>query len=695
MAVEKTEGFDNNTGVNMPDDMSPGVVPPLPPGAPVEVRDAHWRKYVYLGEHQLQLTIRAVLIGGILGGLMSITGLFITLKTGWGLGLTIIATLGSYAVMNVLTNMTKGGIRHFTMLENNCMTSTATSASASTGMTIVACFGGLLLVAPDTIDPKAVHNPHWLAMGSVVFFTAMLGICIAIPIKRRMINDEDLAFPSPRAGAEMLRSLYADGREGMVKARALFVALAIGGLVGLFRGWETLSEGFAKLHANVAAKNPEAGLAKFAHAMESFCKSVPSIPDNLAIRTPDALGFKGAKLNGLAFEPSLLLTAVGMIVGLRVAVSMFVSSIILYFILAPQLFHADEMARAALAGTEAASHFKAAMEVKNGVISPMSWGLWGGTALLIASSFTSLVLQAKALSRSFTGVFSKSGSAKNDPIADIEVPVKWALIGAVPCAIGLTLSLWLGFGVNPILGVLALVISCMVSIVCARTAAETDINPIGAMGKVTQVIYAVLPGAAGNAAINLVSAGSTSAAGGSSVDMLGDLKSSHLLGANARKVWFAQIAGVFFGIVPVMFGWYLIVPDKETLATKFNAIPAIMWSTVAKFLTDPKAQFYHGAVALMIASAIVGVALTLLSHFAPKIARFLPSALGLGIGLSLPFYNTFAFLIGAMIMLAWEKGWRKTAVFFGLIVASGLMSGEAVVSSLILLGSQAMGLVGH
>ncbi len=725
---EMTEGLDAPAGVHL----APEVTPPEPPpaSAPQSQRDAYWRKHVYLGDSQLQLTARAVLIGGTLGGLMSVTGLFITLKTGWGLGLTIIATLGSYSAMNALTKLSAdrtvwqfvravfaviafgalgalwhfrgdafnpevagvtvpvvkvvcgllgaiaaaavalwpARVRPFTMLENNCMGSTAVSASASTGMTIVGCFGGLLLVSD-----KNITNPPMLAMGAVVFFTALLGICLAVPLKRRMINEEDLPYPSPKAGAEMLKSLYADGRDGLIKARALFLSLGVGALVGLSRGLPQLAEAFG---ASTALKWMAAHLA---------------IPEDFAL--PYKVAQKGggdATLRGMAFEPSLLLTAVGLIVGMRVSLSMFAGSCLLYFWLTPMMYDLDQAWLVAHAADS--TGFKAAMEVKSGAIAPTAWGLWGGTALLITSSFATLAFQWRTLARSFSGVFSK-GEVKDDPVADLEVPMKWAVYMGVPCALGLMLSLWLGFGVNPALGVLALLVSCLVAVVCARTAAEADINPIGAMGKVTQLMYAVLPGAAGNAAINLVSAGSTSAAGGSAVDMLGDLKCSHLLGANPRRVWIAQMLGVFFGIVCVIPAWYYIVPDKNVLETKFNALPAQMWSAVAKFLTDPQAQFYHGAAVLMVVCAVLGVIIPLVSHRFPKAAKWMPSPLGLGLSLALPFANSLAFLLGATIMFLWEKGHRKSAAFFGLVIASGLMSGEAIVSSLVLLSSQIGG--GH
>ena len=54
-----------------------------------------------------------------------------------------------------------------------------------------------------------------------VFFLAVLGVTMAIPMKRQMINVEQLRFPSGIAAAETLRALHATGGKGMRSARAL------------------------------------------------------------------------------------------------------------------------------------------------------------------------------------------------------------------------------------------------------------------------------------------------------------------------------------------------------------------------------------------------------------------------------------------------------------------------------------------
>ncbi len=66
-----------------------------------EGRDAHeveWFKKVYQGDKGAQLTLRAVLMGAVLGGFMSLSNLYVGLKTGWSLGVAITACVLSFSI---------------------------------------------------------------------------------------------------------------------------------------------------------------------------------------------------------------------------------------------------------------------------------------------------------------------------------------------------------------------------------------------------------------------------------------------------------------------------------------------------------------------------------------------------------------------------------------------------------------------
>ena len=61
-----------------------------------------------------------------------------------------------------------------------------------------------------------------------MFFLAVLGVCMAIPMKRNLINIEKLKFPSGIAAAETLKSLHSKGGEAVTKARSLGIAGLLG-----------------------------------------------------------------------------------------------------------------------------------------------------------------------------------------------------------------------------------------------------------------------------------------------------------------------------------------------------------------------------------------------------------------------------------------------------------------------------------
>src|SRR6185312_13237320 len=102
------------------------------------------------------------------------------------------------------------------LLENNCMQSTASSAGYSTGGTMVSAISAYLIVTG--------HHIPWGLLAWWTFFLAALGVFMAIPMKRQMINVEQLKFPSGIAAAETLRSLHSHGAAGLRSAKALGIA---------------------------------------------------------------------------------------------------------------------------------------------------------------------------------------------------------------------------------------------------------------------------------------------------------------------------------------------------------------------------------------------------------------------------------------------------------------------------------------
>jgi len=102
----------------------------------------------------------------------------------------------------------------------------------------------------------------------------------------------------------------------------------------------------------------------------------------------------------------------------------------------------------------------------------------------------------------------------------IEVPTSWFVSGMVFSTAGLVVIGYFAFHIRPWLGVVAVLLAFVLSIVACRATAKPTRRRSGAMGKITQLTYGIL--APSNIITNLMTAGITAGAAGSSADLLTD-----------------------------------------------------------------------------------------------------------------------------------------------------------------------------
>ncbi|MFO1292904.1 MAG: OPT family oligopeptide transporter [Rubrivivax sp.] len=641
----------------------------LPPEASADERERHWLEQVYQGDQVPQLTPRAVAMGALLGMAMSVSNLYTTMKVGWAFGVAITSCVMSFVLWKLLRGVSFGRLTPMSILENNCMQSTASAAGYSTGATIATAFGALLI-----LDPEHRHQPWWI-VASFTLATGLMGVFMAIPLKRQMINHEQLPFPSGIAAATTLRSLYSAGREALRKAYALVAALAVGAVVGVLN----------------TAEDQFAALGRFFAWMRQHLVDI-HLPEQWPAQGFGLVG--GKPMVGFAFEPSVLLVGAGMIVGLRVSLSMLAASALLHWAVAPWLQALD----AAAAGTPG---YVASIPLVGGgaLLHPVRWALWGGTAVMVFASLTSLALQWRTVLRSFSawrGQRGAGGDARDAALARIEVPTRWLVAGLVPIALAMLAIQIVAFGIAWWAGVIAVAMSFVLAMVACRATGETDTTPIGAMGKVMQLLFALIspPAAVGvQASIthNLMSAGIAANSASSAADLLTDLKSGYLLGANPRKQFLAQFIGVFFGTLAIVPAWYLMIPNEAALQ-KYPLPATQTWVAVARVLSGGLDSLPLSAKLAILLGAAIGVALPLAEQLWPRAKRWLPSAMGLGLGWIVFFSNALAFALGAVIAWIWQRLAAQHEQTYSVPIASGLIAGESLMKALLAMLVTAIGL---
>ena len=603
-------------------------------GTPEEI-ERQWFEQCYRGrgDSMKQLTWRAVLMGSVLGAVLSLTNLYIGLKSGWGMGVAITACILSYAIW---TTLVKIGFAKtpMTILENNCMQSTASSAGYSTGGTLISAFAAFIIINHHALSLKLTFA--W------VFFLAILGVTMAVPMKKQMINIEQLRFPSGVAAAETLRALHSHGQKGMRAAKALGIA---GIIAAIDNFWH---DGFAVI--------PK--LAAF--SSDTLCTKLSAFifGKTWTDRTVQ-----------LSWEPIFI--ASGAIMGMRVCISILIGSVVCWMMYVPWLQSQT-------------------LIVKGGFRECVQWTLWPGIGCMVFSSLLDLILKWRISLRAFTDMgkmFSPKSKDKSiREMEDIETPMSWFAAGQLVSLVALAWLSHKSFGMAYWQSALAVVMSFALALVACRVTGETDTTPIGPMGKVTQITFGALN--PGNMNINLMSANITASAAASSADLLTDLKSGYLLGAHPRKQFIAQFAGIFIGTVVSVFAFALVVNKPEVLGSEqFPAPAAQTWAAVAQALSHGFEALAPVKVWSIILGGAVGIALTLLPLLFPKQEKYLPSASGFGLAWIFQWYYGVLFFVGAVIAWWFEKKSPAKAEEYIFPVASGVMAGGALMGVAIIFWS--------
>ncbi len=268
----------------------------MPDSERPERSDEEWLARVYQGDRVPQLTLRAVLVGMVLGGVMALSNLYVGMKTGWGLGVTITACILAYAFFSAIQGLMPSLRKNeFTILENNMMSSTASAAGYMSSSIFVGAVPALYLCCGATVS--GLELALWA--GAV----SCLGVFMAIPMKRQQINLDQLPFPSGQATAETLRALHSHEGDGKQKAWGLTVSALLGAIVAWLRE---------------------------AHARW--------MPFNLPpMWTPRGVTIGGQPLERLTIgaDFSLIMIGAGALIGIRVGASLLVASIVCYGILGP------------------------------------------------------------------------------------------------------------------------------------------------------------------------------------------------------------------------------------------------------------------------------------------------------------------------------------------------------------------------
>ena len=289
-----------------------------------------------------ELSGRSLVIGLFVAMIIGSAYPYCVLKLGFGPNLSVVsAFLGFMTLVPlvVLLRLTDTNAR-----ENNIVQTMGTSA----GQTAFMC---VLLAAFDMLNAKGVLNPPIHLGTAQIFFwlcsASLLGILLAVPMRRHYIDEENLTYADGLAAGETILVLHEGRAKGAsaapVKALALG-SLASGGLM----------------------------------ILTSFLKLFP-----------DTWLLPGMAPMNIGFNWSLLSFGSGLLVGFRICMAMAIGTAISWFLLPSFLVSQGMIAEATYPLT-------------------LRWVMWPATGLMVAGGLTSLALKWNLIVKTFRGLKGSS-----------------------------------------------------------------------------------------------------------------------------------------------------------------------------------------------------------------------------------------------------------------------------------------------
>lgn len=578
-------------------------------------------------------TLRAIVTGMVIGGLLTPCNVYSGLKIGWSFNMSITSALLSFAFWRLASDL--AGVRAWHLQENVINQTTASSAASIVSGGLVAPIPALTLLTGTELPLDQLML--W------VFSVSALGIVVAVVLRNPMLVRERLVFPDGVATAETVREIHARGREAAARVRMLLGAAAVSGGVKL-------------------AGELGGGLARWAPPV--------AWPTTGALRD-GGIGTIGFKQLGFSLDPSLLMVGFGAIIGLRAGLSLLAGAVLAWLLVAPTI-----LARGwAQPGAPDEAWFASLVE----------WLLWPGVTLMTVASLVSFA-QAIAWRRGGRGRPVVNADARMASVPDAAAtpapPVlsRPVFVAGTVAIGGLAVAAQYAiFGIAPWLGVVSVLLAFVLAVVATRVVGETGIPPIGAIGKIAQLSFGVA--APANQTVNLMGANVTGGAAGQSADLMNDLRSGQLLGTTPSLQVLAQCFGVAAGSVVGCLAYRVLLPDPAgmLLTAEWPAPAVATWKAVAEVLSIGIEALPTGCGPAMAVAAVAGVVLAVGERRLPlSIARWLPSGPALGLAFVIPAWISLSLAFGAVAAALAARiapGWAGR---FVLALAAGLVAGESL-----------------
>lgn len=608
-----------------------------------------------------QLTARAFVVSFVLSILFSFIVMKLNLTTGIIPSLNVSAgLLGFFFVKTWTKFLEKSGMlrQPFTRQENTVI---QTCVVASSGIAFSGGFGSYLFgmseeIAKQSTDTSDFKNPKLGWIIGFLFVVSFLGLFSVVPLRKIMVIDFKLTYPSGTATAHLINSFHtplgAKLAKKQVKTLGKFFSLSF--LWGFFQWFYTATD--------------QCGFQAF-----------PS------------LGLK-AYDNKFYFDFSAIYVGVGMICPYIINISVLLGGIISWGIMWPLIktkegqWYEKGLGEGNLHGIQGYRVFIAiALILGDGlynfvkVLTHTLWGLYHQ----IREKQRENVLPVADQDSPTNPQLSYDDQRRTQLFLKDQIPTWFAIGGYVAVAAISTATLPHIFHQLKWYYIIVIYLIAPTLAFCnAYGCGLTDWSLASTYGKLAIFTIGAWAGAShGGVLAGLAACGVMMNIVSTASDLMQDFKTGYLTLASPRAMFVSQIIGTTMGCVvsPCVFWiFYKAFPDLGKSTSEYPAPYAIIYRNMAILGVQGFGSLPKNCLLLCYIFFGSAVTINLIKDFLGKRGRFVPLPMAMAIPFYIGPYFAIDMCVGSLILYVWERINKEKADAFAPAVASGLICGDGI-----------------
>ncbi|KAK6912956.1 Oligopeptide transporter, OPT superfamily [Dillenia turbinata] len=630
-----------------------------------KIRDVDHDKLEQIPEWKDQITIRGLVVSAVLGTLFCIITHKLSLTVGIIPSLNVAAgLLGFFFVSSWTSFLSKLGfsIAPFTRQENTVI---QTCVVACYGLAFSGGFGSTLLamdertyrlIGPDYPGNRAedIINPGLAWMIGFLFVVSFLGLFSLVPLRKVMVMDYKLTYPSGTATAMLINSFHTNAGAELAGKQVS----CLGKYLSISLCWSCFKWFFSGIGDSCGFDNfPSLGLTLFK--------------------------------NTFYFDFSPTYVGCGLICPHIVNCSALLGAIISWGFLWPFISqHAGDWYPADLGSND----FK---------------GLYGykvfiAISLILGDGLYNLI---KIITVTAREMWNNSSKNKKLPIVqDIldaessellaeqrrqdeiflkdKIPSWFAASGYVGLAAISTAVIPIIF--PPLKWYLVLssyIIAPALAFCNSYGTGLTDWNLTSTYGKIGMFIFASVVGRNGGVIAGLAAASVMMSIVSTAADLMQDFKTGYLTLSSAKSMFVSQLIGTCMGciIAPLTFWLFWTAFDIGDPDGPYKAPYAVIMREMAILGVEGFSELPKHCLALCCGFFVSALTINLLRDVMPKhVSQFIPIPMAMAVPFYIGAYFAVDMFVGTVILYVWERINRKDAEDYAGAVASGLICGDGI-----------------